>query len=423
VAGRDISVTELDNGIRVITEHLSNLRSAAIGIWVGSGSRLEGRSENGISHFIEHMLFKGTENRSAEQIAMEMDSLGGHMDAYTSRELVSYNTKVLDERLPEAFDVLSDLVLRPLFQPGDIEREKGVILEELKMELDNPEFLVHEAFVRNFWGDHPLGWSIIGTVETIQSFEQDSLRSYWKRVYAPENLILTAAGNIRHQEVADLAAEAFRSLPRNGFEGPRMPDPPTPFLVKKAKDSLEQMHLLMGAPACAMNDPRRYAAYVLSTILGGGMSSRLFQNIRERHGLAYAVFSELHLNRDSGVFQIYAGTSPETAGRVVELMMDEIRRIKQELVPADELRRAKDHLKGATALSLEGSSSRMSNLARQALFHQRFYSIEEMLDLIEAVTADDVQQMAQASFRSDQLGLAALGRVKEFSIEAQDLAC
>jgi predicted Zn-dependent peptidase len=423
VQGREIEITRLDNGIRVVTERLGYVRSASVGIWIGTGSRIESKSENGISHFLEHMLFKGTERRSAEQIAMEMDSLGGHMDAYTTKELVNYGTKVLDERLPEAFDVLADLVLNPVFRDEDIEKEKGVILEELKMEFDNPEYLVHDLFVRNFWGDHPLGWPIIGNQGTIQSFERNGLRDYWQMVYSPENLLITAAGNIEHTQVVDLAAQHFASLKTTKFQ-PQMSAPQGhSFLKLQNKDSLEQMHVLLGMPTVSLVDPRRFATYILSTVLGGGMSSRLFQKIREQRGLAYAVFSELNLYRDSGAFQFYAGCAPETAREVVMLIMEEIRAVKEHGITAEELRRAKDNLKGGTALSMEGSSSRMNNLARQALFHDRFFSIEDMLTQIENVTLAEVQQVATDCFRTERVGLAMLGRTDGIKIEAADLVC
>jgi predicted Zn-dependent peptidase len=423
VTGRNIEITHLNNGIRIVTERLDYVRSASIGIWIGTGSRIEDKPESGISHFLEHMLFKGTHRRSAEQIAMEMDSLGGHMDAYTTKELVNYGTKVLDERLPEAFDVLSDLVLNPVFREEDLEKEKGVILEELKMEFDNPEYLVHDLFVRNFWGDHPLGWPIIGNQETIKSFGKDQLRAYWQQVYSPENLLITAAGNIEHSSFVALADATFGSLKPVGFSGEISQPSGHSFIELQNKDSLEQMHVLLGVPTYSLVDSRRFATYVLSTILGGGMSSRLFQKIREQRGLAYAVFSELNLYRDSGAFQFYAGCAPETAKEVVQLIMEEIRAIKKDGVTAEELRRAKDNLKGGTALSMEGSGSRMNNLARQALFHDRFFSIEEMLLQIEGVTLEQVQAVAVDCFVAEKIGLAMLGRTEGIKIEAADLIC
>ena len=421
-AGRDIRVTTLDNGIRVITELMPHVRSVAVGVWVSSGSRMESKERNGISHFIEHMLFKGTANRSAEDIASEMDSLGGNMDAYTSRELVSYNAKVLDERLEDAFDVLTDLVRNPVFREEDLEREKGVILEEMKAEVDNPEYQVQDLFNKNFWGDHPLGWSIIGTKETVKSFDVETVRHHWRHAYVPENITVTAAGSLRHEYLVELTNQRLGALKPTGLKWERTVPQTNGFLKLENKPTLEQLHVIIGIPAYSLQHPRRFAAYTLATLLGGGMSSRLFQNIREKRGLAYAVFAELNLYRDTGTFQIYAGTSPETAAEVVQLSMAELRLLKDELVPAVELRRAKDHLKGATALGLESTGSRMANLARQSLFQDRFYSIDEMMDLIEAVTAEQIQEVARDCFQTDRLGIAILGRTDDVVIDPADLA-
>jgi predicted Zn-dependent peptidase len=408
---RDVSRTSLPNGIRIITESVPHVRSVSIGVWIGTGARRESVKENGISHFIEHMLFKGTANRSAEQIAREADSTGGNLDAYTAKELVSYNIKVLDEHLPIAFDVLSDLVLNPRFEEADIEKEKGVILEELKMEVDNPEYLVHETFFSRFWKNHSLGRSILGTKATINSFNQDNVRRYYDDVYTASNIVITAAGRITHSQIVALAVQYFGALPVRETV-PAEPKPkPAPPLILKNKRSLEQTHLCMGVPAYPMADERRYGTYLLSTILGGGMSSRLFQNVREKHGLAYSVFSELNLYRDSGCLAVYAGTSQETLKKVVLMVIDEFRQLCDATVPEEELRRAKDHLKGSLALSLESTSARMSNLARQELFFGRFQSVDEMMEGIERVNAKEVQAIAHDFFSGQQVGVAGLGRL------------
>jgi predicted Zn-dependent peptidase len=420
---RDIRRTELPNSLRVITEPMPHLRSVSLGVWVGTGSRNETAPQNGISHFIEHMLFKGTENRSAEQIAKAIDATGGNLDAWTSKEMVSFNTKVIDDHLPVAFDVLADMVLRPLFRPEDIEREKGVILEELKMEVDSPEYLVHETFFSNFWKRHSLGRSILGTKGTVKSFGQDSLFDYYRGVYTPSNLVITAAGRIEHERVLDLVDRYFgrvqASVPRLVQE---RPEPQTPFVLK-SKKSLEQVHLCVGVPALPIADPRRYACYVLSTLLGGGMSSRLFQNIREKQGLCYSVFSELNLYRDTGCLAVYAGTAPDNARRVVSMIVDELRRIYSEPLPEEDLRHAKDHLKGSLALSLESTGSRMSNLARQEMFFGRFFGIDEMVACVEAVTAEDVQQLAREFFAGRQAGVTVLGRVETLDLQPSELVC
>ncbi|HET8548730.1 MAG TPA: pitrilysin family protein [Bryobacteraceae bacterium] len=420
---REVESTTMPNGIRVATEAMPHVRSVSVGVWIGSGARRETASENGISHFIEHMVFKGTAHRSAEEIARIVDSWGGHLDAYTAKELVSFNAKVLDEQLSDALELLADLVLHPRFDPEDIEKEKGVILEELKMDVDNPEYLVHETFSRHFWKNHPLGRSIIGTKSTIRSFTRPMVEAYYQRVYEPRNIVITAAGRVEHARMVELVEKHFGGLRKRDVSDQE----PTPRahapLILKNKRSLEQVHLCMGVPAYPLTDPRRYACYILSTTLGGGMSSRLFQNIREKHGLAYSVFSELQLYRDTGCLAVYAGTSLETAPQVIQMTMDEFRRLAGELIPDDELRRAKDHLKGSLALSLESTSSRMSNIARQELFFRRFFTFDEMVASINAVTPEQVREVAQDFFSGRQVGATVLGRLDGFNLSQQQLVC
>src|SRR5581483_4286932 len=346
-AVRDIEMTRLDNGVRIITEAMPHVRSVSVGIWVDSGSRRESTEQNGISHFIEHMLFKGTERRSAEDIARSVDSIGGNLDAFTAKELVCFNTKVLDQHLSLAFDVLADLVLNPLFREEDIDKEKGVILEELKMEADSPDYLVHEIFSVNFWRDHPLGKPILGTRETVKRFDRPMIHDYYRAVYAPSNLIVTAAGNLTHSRLVNLVREHFESLAPNGTPPSDVAPTTHARIALRNKKSLEQVHMCLGVPSYPLPHSERFACYVLNTLLGGGMSSRLFQNIRERQGLAYAVFSELNPYRDTGCLSIYAGTSIESARKVVESIMNEFRQLKEEVISDEELRRAKDHLKGS----------------------------------------------------------------------------
>ncbi|MBI5280075.1 MAG: insulinase family protein [Candidatus Solibacter usitatus] len=420
---RDIAVSSLSNGIRVISEPMPSVRSVAAGFWIGTGSRSEEPAENGTSHFIEHMLFKGTPRRSAEDIAREVDAIGGHLDAFTGRELVGYNTKVVDEHLPIAFEILADMMLNPRFDAGDIEKEKGVVLEELKMETDNPESFVHELFVHNFWRRHPLGRPILGTKKTIAGFNDESLRSYHNRYYRPENLTITAAGSLRHEELVQLAEEHFGCLPVGG-EVPRLraPAPEAP-LVLKNRRSLQQVHVCLGMPLHPATHPLRFACYTLNVILGGGMSSRLFQNIRERQGLAYSIFSELNLYQDAGMMAVYAGTSAETAQRLLENIMLELRRLKNDALPAGELKHAKDHMKGSLMLSLESTTSRMGNLARQWMNFGRFYTLDELAESIEAVTADQVQDVAREFFTSEKIGLTMLGPLDGVKAGREDLVC
>ena len=420
---RDIEIATLKNGVRVISEEMSHVRSVSLGVWIRTGSRRETSEENGISHFIEHMLFKGTKNRSAEEIARSVDSIGGGLDAFTAKEMVSYNTKVLDEHLPIAFDVLADMVRNPLFREEDIEKEKGVILEELKMDVDNPEYLLHDIFSSNFYKDHPLGKPIIGSKDTIRAFDRGMIDSYFQRYYSPSNILITAAGNLNHAQLVDLARQHFEDLPVNGQLAPEVAPVPHARLVFRNKTSLEQTHLYMGVPAYPFPHELRFACYTLNTILGGGMSSRLFQNIREKQGLAYAVYSELSMYRDTGCMAIYAGTAVETCGKVIDSIVKEFRELKENLVPAEELRRAKDNLKGSFMLGLESTSSRMGNLARQDLYFQRFFTLDEMLESIEAVTAEQVREIAREFFNPKNITLAVLGNLGDFRIKREDLDC
>lgn len=420
---RDIEVTELRNGVRVITEQMPHVRSVSVGLWIASGSRRELPEQNGITHFIEHMLFKGTTSRSAEEIARSVDSIGGNLDAFTAKELVCYNTKVLDEHLPIAFDVLSDLVLHPLFRDEDIAKEKGVILEELKMEADNPDYLVHELFSANFWRDHALGKPILGTRETVKRFDRDMILDYYRGAYGPASMLITAAGNLRHAEIAKLARECFETLQPVPDAPPQSSPQTHARITLRHKKELEQVHLCMGVPCYPVSHEQRFACYVLNNLLGGGMSSRLFQNIRERQGLAYSVFSDLNPYRDTGCLSIYAGTSLESARKVVDSVLKEFRQLKEELIPAEELRRGKDHLKGSLMLSLESTSSRMSNLARQEMYFKRFFTLDELVERIEAVTAEEIQAIARTFFNQKSIALTILGNLEGFKITREDLAC
>jgi predicted Zn-dependent peptidase len=416
-------MTTLSNGVRVITEAMEHVRSVSVGIWVGAGSRRETPEQNGITHFIEHMLFKGTTSRSAEDIARSVDALGGNLDAFTAKELVCFNTKVLDQHLSIAFDVLADLVLHPMFREEDIDKEKGVILEEIKMEADSPDYLVHEIFSSNFWKDHPLGKPILGTPQHVKRFDHAMIQGYYDSVYEPSNIVVTAAGHLTHQGLVELVTQHFASLgPASPVAADAVPSTHARIALRNKK-SLEQVHLCLGVPSYPLPHQERYACYVLNTLLGGGMSSRLFQNIRERQGLAYAVFSELNPYRDTGCLSIYAGTSVESARKVVESITNEFRQLKEELVSDEELRRAKDHLKGSLMLGLESTASRMSNLARQEMYFGKFFTMDELLESIESVSADDVQRIARTFFDPKQIALTILGNLQNFKIGREDLVC
>ncbi len=410
----------LANGLRLITERMTQVRSVSIGVWLTRGSRHESAERGGIAHFVEHMLFKGTGQRSAEDIAQAIDSIGGQLDAFTAKEYASYYIKVLDEHLPLALDVLSDIVRNPAFSPGDIEREKKVVVEEIKMVEDTPDDLVHELFTQGFWEDHPLGRPILGTRETVESFTQELLRDYFDRVYTPGNLIVSAVGHLEHARVRELVEARFGDL--TTASQPRGEQAPTvvPKILIRNKE-LEQSHLCLGASSYPQDHGDRYASYVLNTLLGGSMSSRLFQNVREKRGLAYAVFSGLSAYRDAGSFTIYAGCSNEAVGEVVDLVVDELRGVKRQEVPAAELQRAKDHLKGSLMLGLESTASRMTNLARQEIYFDRLFGLDETLQGIEQVTPQDVQRVASDLFPSGSLSATVLGQVNGLQIPPERL--
>lgn len=417
-----VRCTVLPNGIKVLTEQMPYVRSVSAGIWVTAGSRCETAKHNGISHFIEHMVFKGTKNRSAEEIARQTDSLGGHLDAFTSKELVCFNAKMLDEHLEKSFDILSDLVLNPLFLAEDIEKEKGVILEELKMGLDEPENLVHDLFSSSFWDDHAVGRPIIGTKKTIQSFTREMILDYFSRFYTPENLVISAAGNLTHERFLALVEGKFGHLQRgNGATEAEVPKT-RPALVLKNKRSLEQVHVCLGVPCNAVSDPRRFSSYVLSTLLGGSMSSRLFQNIREKRGLAYSVFTEQMLYRDAGCFMVYAGTSLDSTKELIRLTLEEFRALREEPVSEEELRRAKDNMKGSFMLGLESTHSRMSHIARQHIFFGGHTTMDEILAAVEGVTAMSIQEMANEFFQPERLAVTILGNLNGFTLDREALA-
>ena len=420
---RNIRRQKLSNGLTVITEQMQHIRSASIGIWLQTGSRDEDAEWNGISHFIEHMVFKGTKHRTAEEIARQVDSIGGNMDAFTAKECICFNVKVLDEHVPTALDILSDLVLNPVFDAGDIARERGVIMEEIKMDEDNPDYLVHEIFTQNFWKDHPLGKPILGTKETVKRFERDAVLDAYTHRFAPGNIIVSAAGNLDHDPFVELVKAKFEHMmpQSNGFHSTA----PKTFsrIILLNKKALEQVQLCIGVPAHPIAHEKRHAGYILNTLLGGGMSSRLFQNIRERQGLAYSIYSDLNPYRDTGCLAVYAGTSLASASKVVQSVVQEFRKIKTEVVPEEELRRAKAQLKGSLMLSLESSTSRMSNLARQEMYFERFYDLDELIERIEAVTVEDLTNLANEFFKPESVAVTVLGNLNGLKLTRDQLAC
>ena len=400
---------------------MPHVRSVSVGVWLTRGSRHEPEEHAGIAHFVEHMLFKGTTSRTAEDIAQQVDSIGGQLDAFTSKEYAGYYIKVLDEHLPLAIDLLSDLVSRPTFASDEIEREKKVILEEIKMVEDTPDDLVHELFAERFWSGHPLGRPILGTPDSVSALTADSLRRYFTDAYVARNFAVVAVGNLEHRRLRSLVEQAFSPIPVNG--SPIDADRPNLFPdVQVRQKDLEQSHVCFGSPGLPQNHPDRYAAYVLNTVLGGSMSSRLFQNVREKRGLAYAVFSSLSAYQDTGAFSIYAGCANDAVAQLIDVVIGEIRQLKREPISADELRRAKDHLKGSLMLNLESTSSRMSHLARQEIYRDRTDTLDAMLAAIEQVSVDDVARLASEFFRDGSMGVTVLGDVNGLQVKKEQLA-
>jgi predicted Zn-dependent peptidase len=422
---RDIRTTTLPNGLLVLTERMSHLRSVAMGCWIDCGSRDETLAVNGISHFIEHMVFKGTTTRSASQFAREVDAIGGNLDAFTGKETICFNLKVLDENVPAALDLLADLVLHPTFAPEDIAKEQGVILEEIKMDEDNPDYLVHELFTQNFWRDDALGRPILGTAKSVSSFTQEIVLAEYARRFTPANMVFTAAGNLDHDDFVAQVAAAFSSLSASSSERIAKHNAPQahPHITLKNKKSLEQVQFCLAVPALPVADPDRYAAYLLNSILGGGMSSRLFQSIREERGLAYSIYSEINPFRDTGSLAVYAGCAIDKAREVLQLTLAEFTRIKQEPVTAEELDRARNQIKGNMVLGLESSNSRMSSLARQQMYFGRFFSLDEITTEIDRVTTADLQRLAQQLLQPEEMALTFLGNLGGLKLTRADLAC
>jgi predicted Zn-dependent peptidase len=400
---------------------MPHVRSVSIGVWLARGSRHEPQDQSGIAHFVEHMLFKGTATRNAEDIAQTIDSIGGQMDAFTAKEYASYYIKVLDDHLPLAVDVLSDIVRRPAFSPEDIEREKKVVLEEIKMVEDTPDDLVHELFTEHFWEGHPLGRPILGTPETVEALTADKLRGYFNDAYAADNMIVAAVGNIDHERVRELVSRYFGDVPRRGMTLVDSPPHVVPSIIIRNKE-LEQSHVCLGTSGYRQDHEDRYASYVLNTVLGGSMSSRLFQNVREKRGLAYAVFSGLSAYRDAGSVTVYAGCANNAVGELVDVVVAELRRLKEDPPPDSELRRAKDHLKGSLMLNLESTSSRMSHLARQEIYFDRQFGLDETLEGVERVTRADLQRVACDLFADGALAATVLGSVNGLDIPRERLS-
>jgi len=422
---RDIRSTTLSNGLLVLTERMPQLRSVSMGVWLRSGSRDETPETNGISHFLEHMVFKGTTTRSAQQFAREVDAIGGNLDAYTSKENICFSIKVLDSNVPLALDLLSDLVLHPTLTAEDIVREQGVILEEIKMDEDNPDYLVHELFTQKFWNGDALGRPILGTAKTVPTFTQAVVLEEYARRFTPGNMLFTAAGNIEHESFVAEVEQAFSSLSATSNAPlPRTGPPATyPHITLKNKKSLEQVQFCLAVPGLPTAHPDRYVLFLLNSVLGGGMSSRLFQSVREERGLAYSIYSETSPFRDTGSLAVYAGCAVENTRQVLDLTLAEFTRLKQEPVSEEELRRVKEQLKTNMVLGLESSGSRMNSLARQQMFYGRFFTTDEITAEVDRVTGGDIVRLANDLLRPEGLTLTLLGNLGKLGIDRAHLTC
>lgn len=415
-----IKKSVLDNGIRVISERIPYASSVSIGIWVANGSRHEQRESNGVAHFIEHLLFKGTERRSSLDIAREIDSVGGVLNAFTSREYVCYYAKVLDKFLPRAVDLLTDLFLHSTFDPDEIEKERRVVLQEISMMEDTPDDLIHDLFHQHFWQGHPLGMSILGDVNSVSGLSRDGIIGYKDQMYRGEDIIVSAAGNLEHDDLVRLLEDHLKPVP--GGHG-RFPSerPSYERRIELVEKDLEQVHVCLGMRGVQQNHPNRYDAFIMNAILGGSMSSRLFQEVREKSGLAYSVYSYIASHADAGSLVVYAGAAPENSGNLLEIMLKELGRFKTEPVPEAQLDAAREQLKGNLLLSLESSDNRMSRLAKNEIYFGNPLPLSDIMAGFDQVTSESIQSLAGEILDNSTLTLVMLGRVGASQFHPADI--
>jgi len=402
--------TELANGVRLVSQYMPHTRSVSMGVWVNVGARDEADPENGLSHFIEHMIFKGTAKRNAFQIAKEFDAIGGHTNAFTAMEHTCYHAKVLDSQVETMVDILSDIFLNSTFDPREVERERPVILQEIGMVEDSPDEYIHYLSGHHFWGEHPLGRSILGTRETIANFGSEAIRRFFHRLYQPERIVIAAAGHLEHRRLEDLVGPAFETVgPGNGF--PERATPSTGCRVDLYPRDLEQVHICLGTAGLSVVDPRRYAFSLLNTILGGNMSSRLFQEVREKRGLAYAVYSFIAAHVDTGMFGVYLAVSPGQALEAVELVVAELSKLTREPVDTTELKGAVEYTRGSLLLASESADTQMVRAAQNEIYFGTDIPLATVIERIESATREDLLQLANDLFRRDRMVLTLLGPV------------
>jgi predicted Zn-dependent peptidase len=407
-----IAKTVLANGIRILSKKMAHVRSVSMGVWVNAGARDESAAENGLSHFIEHMIFKGTPKRSAFQIAKEFDAIGGHSNAFTAMETTCYHGKVMDTHLETMVDILTDIFLNSLFDEREIERERPVILQEIGMVEDSPDEYVHVLTGKNFWGDHSLGQSILGKPDNILRFDTRTITSFFHRLYQPERIMISVAGNVDHSRFVDLIGPSFEAI-QSGDGFPLRWTPVGRSLVDITYRELEQVHICLGARGLSIADPRRYAFSLLNTILGGNMSSRLFQEIREQRGLAYSVYSFISSHADTGMFGICTAVDPSRAYESIALILAELRKLATEPVGLDELEGAKEYHKGSLLLASESTDNQMVRTAQNEINFGQDVLLEEVLDAISKVTADDILTLTRDLSRENLFALTMLGPVED----------
>ena len=410
--GVPVDKTVLKNGIRILTKTMPYTRSVSMGVWVNVGARDEDLSESGLSHFIEHMIFKGTRRRSAFQIAKEFDAIGGHTNAFTTMENTCYHAKVMDTHTATMIDILSDIFLNSIFDPSEIEKERPVILQEIGMVEDSPDEYVHLLSGRNFWGDSPLGRSILGSPENIIRFDADLIKKFFHRLYQPDRIVISVAGNVEHTSIIDRVGPAFESI-RPGNAIAKRLAPQCQSLVDLNYRELEQVHVCLGAPGLSITDPRRYAYSLLNTILGGNMSSRLFQEIREKRGLAYTVYSFITSHVDTGMFGTYFAVDPRRALETTELVLHEIQKLSAENVAVAELQGAKEYTKGSLLLASESNDNQMVRGAQNEIIFKRDIPLQEVIEKVEAVTAAEILDLAKHLFEKEKMVLTTLGPVQD----------
>jgi len=409
--------TERQNGIRVLTERMPNLRSVTSGFWVGVGSRDEPQELSGISHFIEHLLFKGTSQRSAKRIAEDFDAMGGELNAFSAKEYTCYYAKVLDEKVEDAFEVMTDMLLRSLMRPQDVDAERKVILEEIAMHEDSPDDIIHDLFVSALWESHPLGQSVLGYQNVIRTLGSEEIADYFGRYYGPENIVIAVAGNIEHEEVVDLVERFMSNDGDKGIHERHSVVPEIrPHTVVYNRPT-EQAHIVLGTQGLPRQHPARFTLAILDNVLGGGMSSRLFQKIREERSLAYSIFSYHSMYVETGLVAVYAGTNPENVSAVLELIKEEIELMLDKGLSEEELERAKGHIKGNLVLSLEDSGSRMTRLGKAEICQGDILSLDDLLQRIDMISTDDVCKLAKELFGPRKLVATVIGPFDDREIQ------